>query len=226
MKKHITKSSLAIAVILGSTWGFMEVVLGAGLQTCAQLVSGSLMTGVALFFVAAVWVATRNYLAPVLTVLIASLFKLFDAVLLSLPVIHGAVANPIFAFWMEGLAFIILILIFRHATLKNTSSRALLGGASALIAVALFPLVKFATGIPACVYPNTAVPLSIYFGPVAIVFSAFTIPLAFHAGERIGAYIGHIGMQIRYNFLRNLVSPLAMAVLLALIAVFRVIMVS
>ena len=226
MKKTITRSHLALALVLGSVWGFSEVVLGVGLRTCAHLVSGSLMTGVALFFIAATWVATRNYLAPVLVVLIAAVFKLFDAVLLSLPVMHGAIGNPIFAFLMEGLAFIVLIAILRNVLWKKTSSRALLGAGSALIAVALFPLVKYATGVPACVYPNTMVPLSIFFAPVAIAFSAFTVPLGFLAGERIGASLDHFGLHIRSAFLRTIVSPATLALCLALVFLFRMIVVS
>ena len=189
MKNSISSTHLLIALILGSVWGFAEVLMGAGLRTCAHLVSGSMMTGVALFFLATTWIVTRNNLALVLIVLIASLFKLFDAVLLSLPVMHGAIGNPIFAFWMEGLAFIALIVVFRNMKWKKTSSRALLGGGAALIAVAMFPLVKYATGIPACVYPNSLVPLSILFAPVAIAFSAFTVPIGFLAGKKIRTFL-------------------------------------
>jgi hypothetical protein len=210
-------------LILGSVWGFSEVILGVGLRACAHLVSGSLMTGVALFFIAAAWVATRNYLAPIMVVLIAALFKLFDAVLLSLPVMHGAIGNPIFAFLMEGLAFIVLIAILRNASWKTTRSRAFLGAGSALIAVALFPLVKYATGIPACVYANTMVPLSIFFAPVAIVFSAFTVPLGFLAGERLEAMIDGFGMRIKSAFLRYMVSPVTLIFCLVLVFLFRMI---
>ena len=163
MKKSISSTHLIIALILGSVWGFAEVLMGAGLRTCAHLVSGSLMTGVALFFLATTWVITRNRLLLLLIVMLASLFKLFDAVLLSLPVMHGAIGNPIFAFWLEGLAIIALFTVFKNVKWNKTSQKALLGGGSALIAVALFPLVKYATGIPACVYPNSMMPLSIIF---------------------------------------------------------------
>ncbi len=123
MKKSISSSHLIVAITLGSIWGFAEVLMGAGLRSCAHLVSGSLMTGAALFFLATTWVVTRNHLVLILIVLIASLFKLFDAVLLSLPVMHGAIGNPIFAFWLEGFAFIALILVFRNIKWKKTSTK-------------------------------------------------------------------------------------------------------
>jgi len=221
MKNSITRSHLLIALILGSVWGFAEVLMGAGLRTCAHLVSGSLMTGVALFFLATTWVATRNLVALVLIVMLASLFKLFDAVLLSFPVMHGAIGNPIFAFLLEGLAFIALIAVFRNVKWKKTSSRALLGGGSALIAVALFPLVIHATGIPACVYPNSMVPLSIFFAPVAILFSAFTVPLGFLVGEKIETFISNIDLHIKSRVLRYMASPMTLLLFLGAIGLFR-----
>ena len=222
MKNSISRSHLIIAILLGSIWGFAEVLMGAGLRSCAHLVSGSLMTGVALFFLATTWVVTRNNLALILIVLIASLFKLFDAVLLSLPIMHGAIGNPIFAFWLEGFAFIALILVFRNMNWKKTSRRALLGGGAALIAVAMFPLVKHATGIPACVYPNSAVPLSIFFSPVAIAFSAFTVPMGFLAGEKINAVMNQKDLRFETPFFKYLLSPVTLVICLAIISVFRI----
>ncbi len=223
MEKSIFRSHLAIAVILGSVWGMSEVMLGAGIKACAHTVSGSVMTGVALFFIVAAWVATKSYHFPVMVVLIACLFKLFDAVLLSLPVMHGAIGNPIFAFLLEGFAILLLIAIFRKQTWQKRSSRALLGGGAALIAVAMFPLVKFATGIPACVYSSTAVPLSIFFAPIAILFSAFTVPVGFVAGERIGTISAVGATRSVFRLTGTIASPLTLVICLALVALFRMI---
>ncbi len=221
MEKSIVRSHLAIAVILGSVWGLSEVMLGAGIKACANTISGSLMTGVAMFFIAAAWVSTKSYHIPVLVVLIACLFKLFDAVLLSLPVMHGAIGNPIFAFLLEGFAILLLIAIFRKQNWQKRSSRALLGGGSALIAVAMFPLVKYATGIPACVYPGTAVPLSVFFAPLAILFSAFTVPVGFVAGEKIRK-INELGMpRSVFRLTAGIASPLTLVLCLALVFLFR-----
>jgi len=226
MEKSIFRSQLAIAVILGSVWGLSEVILGAGIKACANTVSGSLMTGVALFFIVAAWVATKNYHIPVMVVLIACLFKLFDAVLLSLPVLHGAIGNPIFAFLLEGFAILLLITIFRNQPWQKRSSRAWLGAGSALIAVSMFPLVKYATGIPACVYPGTAVPLSIFLAPLAILFSAFTVPVGFVAGERIKkvSEMGNPGSLFRLT--GNIASPLTFFICLALVTLFRLMVTS
>mgnify|MGYP000665945696 CR=1 FL=1 len=42
-------------VVLGALWGLAEAALGLGLEKCASLASGSIMTGVALFFIGASW---------------------------------------------------------------------------------------------------------------------------------------------------------------------------
>lgn len=223
MNKQFTRTHLAYALVIGSLWGFGEIALGAGLKSCAHLMSGSLMTGVALFAIAVAWVSSGNILTPVLAVIIASVFKLFDAVLLSLPIMHGAIGNPIFAFLLEGMAFIVLIAVFRNVSWKSTRSRAMLGGGSALIAVAMFPLVKYATGVPACVYPNTMVPLSVFFAPLAIAFSALTVPLAFAAGVRFQAWFDNTTLRVKNGFLRSALSPMALTAALVLVLLFRMI---
>jgi len=223
MDKKNLKSDLGIALILGSIWGLAETALGFGLHRCAANMSGSLMTGVALFFIGASWASTRRFYAPVVTVLLACLFKLFDAVLLDQKIISGAVANPIFAFFTEGLAIIVLLAIITDKRLTKTSSRALLGAGSALIAVCLFPLVKFVTGIPACLYASTGVPLSIVFGPVAIALSAITVPLAFPAGEWIENVAAILDLSVKPKTLRYLVSPATLILCMVLVVIFRMI---
>ncbi len=160
------------------------------------------MTGVALFFISVSWVATRRFFVPILVILIACFFKLFDAVLLSLPIKHGAIANPIFALLMEGLAFLILVALFNKNRWQKKSAQALPGGWSALIAISLFPLVKFVSGIPARVFAGTLVPLSIFFAPIAVLLSAFTVPLGFVTGEKIRSTAANFEMIIERKTLR------------------------
>ena len=159
MDRNNPKSYLGIVVILGATWGFSEAALGMGLRSCASFFSGAIMTGVAFFFIASSWYLTRNILCMTLLVALTSLFKMFDALLLSLPIQHGAVANPIFAFFMEAIAFVVFVSIFKEKLKQKIGGQALLGGMAALLAVNLFPLVKYVTGIPACVVPGTGYPL-------------------------------------------------------------------
>jgi hypothetical protein len=180
------------------------------------------MTGVALFFVASTWTLTNRIAGVVVLTVVASLFKTFDAFLLHLPIRHGAVANPMFAFFMEAVGFLVMVAIIGGTFAQKKSGRATLGAASALMAVSLFPLVRFATGIPACVYPGTAVPLSIYFAPIAIAFSALTVPLGFWAGEKYRV-VRESEANTGRRTLRRLVSPSTLVLCLAVIVLIRLV---
>jgi hypothetical protein len=220
MDQKIPKSYLGIIIMLGAVWGLSEAALGMGLRSCAAFVSGSIMTGVALFFIAASWVVSRRILGVALLIVIASLFKMFDALLLSLPVQHGAVANPIFAFFMEGVAFLILVSIVSQKAKQQRVGQALLGGMAALLAINLFPLVKHVTGIPACVFPGTGYPLSLYYAPLAVSLSLVTV----HLGLWAGAQVEVLETKLKANQARKLsylASPVTLALCLVIIALIR-----
>ncbi len=197
-------------IALGAVWGLAECALGAGLQACAKSLSGSLMTGVALFFIAAVWATSKKALDVASLVGIAVLFKMFDAALLGLPLGSGAVANPAFAFVLEGAGFLIAAALVGRVRSERTSGRVIAGGAGAFIAVAAFPLVGFVTGNAACLAAGTSIPLAWYYGPIAIALSLLTVPLGMRFGERSRLFESRV-----------LAPSLAVALSLALMAVFR-----
>ena len=220
MENSRHKTYAGVIFALGAVWGLSEAALGMWLKGCASSVSGSLMTGFALIFIAASWLLARRAWGVVLVVLVASLFKLFDAYLLSLPVKHGAVANPIFAFVLEGAAFLIVVSLLKKSLQAKRAGQGILGGAAALGAVAFFPLVKLATGIPACVVPGTTIPLSIYYAPLAIVLSVFTVPLGFWLGERVA----NVSISTRwYPRFNTFISPLAVILCLVIAFLIRVV---
>ena len=221
MNRNIPKSYLSIIVMLGAVWGFSEAGLGMGLRSCASFISGSIMTGVALFFIAASWVVSRNILGIALLIVITSLFKMFDALLLSLPIQHGAVANPIFAFLMQGAAFLILISLFNEKLKQKGGGQALLGGMAALLAVNLFPLVRYVTGIPACVVPGTGYPLSLYYAYVAVFLSAVTVPIGLRFGAKIRVLETKWEGANQRTKLSYLASPATLIICLAIIAIIR-----
>jgi hypothetical protein len=221
MDLSIPKSRLGMIVILGSVWGLSEAALGMGLRSCAAHVSGSLMTGVALFFMAAGWVVSRRISGVLLMALVASLFKMFDALLLSLPIRHGAIGNPIFAFFMEAAALIILVLIIKERMLRKPFGQALLGGLAAVMAANLFPLVKYATGIPACVMPGTGYPLSLYYVHFAVLASFVTVPLGFLAGTKIESFEARLANTRTQKKLEFILSPAAFILCLAIVALLR-----
>ncbi len=178
------KTAWAPVLLLGGLWGLAEAGLGMYLRQCASTVSGSLMTGGALFFLAAAWALAPGVRTVAAMVALAASFKLFDALLLGLPIRHGAIANPIFAIAMEGAAFFLIASALRRELTTKPLGRGLAGGLSALIAVNVFPLVGFATGIAACKVPGTAVPLSLYYAPIAIALSALTVPAGAWLGNK------------------------------------------
>jgi hypothetical protein len=179
------KKSLTTILLLGSAWGLSECALGAGLNACASSISGSMMTAAALFFIAAGWAAGRKAANIALLVAVAAGFRMFDALLLGLPLRSGAIANPIFAFVLEGAGFLAVAAVFPRLLKKPAGRGILWGGTSALIAVAAFPLVRFATGIPACLVSGTAVPLAWAFSPLAVGLSILTVPLGLRTEAKV-----------------------------------------
>jgi hypothetical protein len=210
-----------MVIVLGSVWGFSEAALGMGLRSCAAFVSGAVMTGVALFFIAAGWAVSRRVAGIAIMVVIAALFKMFDALLLSFPLTHGAIGNPMFAFFMEAIAFVIIFTLMKAALTQKAGGQALLGGMSAVLAVNLFPLVRFATGVPACVAPGTTYPLSLYYIHFAVLASSIMVPLGFWVGAKVKAWEGRMLLRFSPATLNTVLPPAALAACLAIIALIR-----
>lgn len=223
MTESSTKQSIGILIALGSLWGLSEAALGMGLRSCAAMVSGSIMTGVALFFMAAGWVVSKKYWGVFLMVVLAAFFKMVDALLLSLPLNHGAIGNPIFAFFMEALALVVLLSLLKDKLTKKPIGQALLGVLAAVLAVNLFPLVRYATGVPACVAPGTAYPLSLYYIHFAVLISFFTVPLGFGAGAKISAFLSRpTGIQ-SVRKIEQILSPAVLILSLLIITLLRLV---
>ena len=221
MDHPIPKSYLGLVIILGSVWGLAEAGLGMGLRSCAAFISGSIMTGVALFFMAAGWAASRRIRAVLIMVFIASIFKMFDALLLSLPIKHGAIGNPIFAFFMEAIAFVLLVSIVKDKIAQKPAGQVLLGGMTAALAVNLFPLVKYATGVPACFVPGTGYPLSLYYIHVAVLISCVTVPLGFLAGAKMESFMDRLVNSPAQKKFEYILSPAAFILSLVIVALLR-----
>ena len=180
------KTNWAPVLVLGSLWGLSEAALGMYLRQCASTMSGSIMTGAALFFLAAAWAVSPHARTIAAMAGLAAGFKLFDALLLGLPLLHGAIGNPIFAIVMEAAAFGLIVSVVSRSVAGRALGQGLSGGLAALVAVNLFPLVKFATGVPACV-TGTSYPLSLYYAPIAVALSVLTVPLGLRAGQALAA---------------------------------------
>ncbi len=222
MSEKLLPTPLGFIIMIGAVWGLSEAALGLGIRACASSLSGSVMTAVALFFLSLAWVLSPRIISFFWLLLIVSGIKIFDAWLLSLPIRHGAVANPIFAFWTEALAFLVLFGVMKTTLVQKKAGQGLLGSLSALLAVNLFPLVKYATGIPACVVPGTGFPLSLYYAHVAIGLSFLTVPAGFWLAKKIQAVEAKPSVFLRTNAFRRLASPAMLVVCLLLITLLRV----
>jgi hypothetical protein len=181
-RKNIS-TSFGIILAIGSLWGLTEFGAGMGLQKCATLITGALLTGFSFFWLSFIWGATRRLFPVVLIVIIAMLFKWMDALLLQVAWNHGSVLNPMFAFLTAMVGFILLIALFRNQFARSFRSRILVGGSAALLAMCMFPLVKFITGTPACTYAATQIPLAIYTAPIAVVLAMIMVPLGFRVAS-------------------------------------------
>jgi hypothetical protein len=221
MNNSIPKSDLGLVIVLGSVWGLSEAALGMGLRSCAAFVSGSIMTGIALFFMAAGWVVSRRISGVLLMALTASFFKMFDALLLSLPIKHGAIGNPIFAFLMEAIAFVLLVSIVKDKMAQKPVGQSLLGGLAAALAVNLFPLVKYATGVPACVVPGTGYPLSLHYIHIAVLASCVTVPLGFLAGAKMQSFKASLIKNRAHKKLEYILSPAVFILCLLIVTLLR-----
>jgi hypothetical protein len=223
MEKKPLKSYAGLIVMLGAVWGLSEAALGMYLKRCASSVSGSVMTGFALFFIAATWFLSRRVLGVVLLVVIASIFKVIDALLLSYPLLHGAIGNPIFAFITEGAAFLLIVFLIKETFRQKPSGQALAGGMSALLAANLFPLVKFATGVPPCVVAGTGYPLSLYYIHFAVLISIVTVPLGFLVGARLEKLSLDVIKTPAIQKLNFILTPAAFILCLIIMALMRLV---
>jgi hypothetical protein len=213
MTQNPQKTPWGPILVLGGVWGLSEAALGMYLRQCASTVSGSVMTGAAFFFLAAGWTVAPRLATAAAMVAAAASFKLFDALLLGLPVLHGAIGNPIFAIVMEGAAFALIITVISKGLAGKAAGQAAVGGLGALVAVNLFPLVKFATGVAPCV-TGTSYPLSLYYAPIAVALSALTVPLGVLAGRALRAF-EPVAWRLRW------LSPAALALSFGALAALR-----
>jgi hypothetical protein len=214
MSQSPRKTNWGPVLVLGGLWGLSEAALGMFLRQCASTVSGSLMTGAALFFLAAAWAVSPRIITAAVMVAVAAGFKLFDALLLGLPVLHGAIGNPIFAIAMEGAAFVLIVSIVSKSLAGKAAGQGLSGGLAALVAVNLFPLVKYATGVAPCV-TGTSYPLSLYYAPIAVAVSALTVPLGMLAGVELAKASERMVWRLRW------VPSAALALSLGVLAMLR-----
>ncbi len=212
-----------IILATGAIWGLVEFGAGMGLQKCATLLTGAVLTGLSFFWFSFIWSITKR-VAPVLVIAgIAMLFKWLDAWLLQVAWNHGSVLNPMFAFVTALAGFLLMTALLRNRFPGQLKYRILLGGGAALTAALLFPLVKFTTGTPACTYAATSIPLAIYAAPVAIALAMITVPLGYRAALWYERNSAGSNPGIFPGLLRRFWSPAVVAGCILIIVLVRII---
>lgn len=223
MDKKKISSSFGIILAAGSVWGLVEFGAGLGLQKCATLITGAVLTGLSFFWLSFIWSTVRRLVPILIIVCIAMLFKWLDALLLQVAWNHGSVLNPMFAFFTAMIGFIVFIGLFRKRFSQNLLTRILVGGGAALAAMCLFPLVKFATGSAACTYAATNIPLSVYTAPIAMVIAMFTVPLGYRAAAWYQSEDRRISQTRPSTILSRLWSPAVFIACVVIIVMVRII---
>lgn len=206
-----------ILLAAGACWGLSEAALGAWLKgVCNSGITGSLMTGAAIFFLAAAHRPGRNPLRLGVVPALAVALKLLDGLILRIPLSSPVILHPVYAMITEALCFILVVSILpirMKASPRNRwGSGAVMGLASALTFIG----VGFFTGSPACRIAGTSIPVSLAYAPLTMAFSA----VAFAAGRSIEALLSKISPP---RFLPRMLDSLSLLALGALVVIDLVI---
>ena len=223
MERKSIFSSFGIILAIGSIWGLAEFGAGMGLQKCATLITGAVLTGLSFFWLSFIWSATKRLIPILMIVGIAILFKWLDALLLQVAWNHSSVLNPMFAFFTAMVGFMLLIGIFKNQFSGSIRNRILIGGGAALLAMCMFPLVKFTTGTPACTYAATNIPLAIYTSPIAVVLAMITVHLGYRAASWYYSENRRVSQIQNSTILHRLWSPAVFIACVMIMIVVRIV---
>jgi hypothetical protein len=188
------KFALLSILMIGSVWGLVECTAGVSLRgACTRFYSGSILTGTSLIFLACAYMTARRLPLVMLMPIIAGVCRVYAGVLLGQPLISGAVANPVYAFFGEAVAFCAVMYLIKETHVRSYVGAGLAGITAAVLAANLFLPVRLVTGISACVVPGTDFPLCIWGLPIAAAIAAVGVP----TGLRAGAWIRHRAGAVR-----------------------------
>ncbi|HQK87677.1 MAG TPA: hypothetical protein PLU25_08635, partial [Acidobacteriota bacterium] len=152
-------------------------------------VTGAVMTGWAIGCLSAGYHAARRVWAPAVLLAVAAGLKSLDAAVLSLPVGHGSVANPMFAFAVQALLLMLVAATIRWAKADGRAVDMAAGGLIGLGAAGLFPLVGFVTGSPACIHAGTTLPVAVVYAPLSAALGSVAYPLGRILAERLQSWL-------------------------------------
>ncbi len=199
--------------VLACTWGTVEAAGGIALRTCAVSYSGSILTGVSIFFFASSSVLAGRLRTIWLLPVIAGLFRVYGGVLVGHSPLGGTILNPVFAYFAIAAAFFVVMLLARPGTKDSLWVGALAGAMTAVAAIVLFLPAGWVTGSPVC-RASDGMPLAIRGLPVAVSIAAFAAPLGFRVGHALQRLV--LTPDARR---RPVVAPASLAVTVACLAI-------
>lgn len=187
--KRAQQVDLLIAIlVLGSLWGFSEVVLGGAIAAAGLPYQAGILTGVGMGIMGIVISAFRKPLMLAGIALVAVLSKQ-----LVVPILHVSVmckANSCLAVMLEGLALVGVIFLAGHKLDKGYLAKIASGASAALLAAAAFWF--FGMGVAPCQYLlsfNRPGGFMAFLADEALmwaVFSAMLFPVGYWVGTRLG----------------------------------------
>lgn len=99
--------AMALVILIGSVWGFIEALVGGALHAVSSPISGSLMAPIGFGVLA--YGAKRGLRAQgiVCAAIVAAFFKFLDPIIFTMPIFHIRIINPAQAIFSQGIAFVV-----------------------------------------------------------------------------------------------------------------------
>ena len=140
-------STTLIIIVIGSIWGFLEMVLGGFLHTIHFAQQGTVMGGLAISLMAIFLTITKKpVLVPLLGVIAAS-FKPFSAVIFGQPVFSAYVVNPAIAIALEAVAFGAVAFVLQKAMARHLPNKFGAGFLAGALGIVLYAVTASVFGL-------------------------------------------------------------------------------
>lgn len=187
LKRNQLTDIMLVVLVLGSLWGFAEVVLSGAIRTAGLPFRAGILTGIGIGLVAVALGAFRKPLIIVFIPLIAVLCKQLVVPILGISVMCKM--NSCGAVILEGFAVTGVAYLAGHTLAKNRPVQMVTGAVGALVAAGIFYFVGMR--LAPCNYllsfnrANGFISFMAAEGLVWAGFSAVFFPLGYRLGERL-----------------------------------------
>jgi hypothetical protein len=185
--KHTKRDILIALVVLGSIWGFFEVVVGGGMKAADIPYRGDLLTGLGIGTMA---VAVAVFRKPLMLIGIAAIAVAVRQT--AIPILHLSTfckANSCIAVMLGGTALAGSVAIARQKLQRGILPRALTGISAGLLASTGFYFIGMRAA--PCRYllsfnrPGGFVAFMIAEGLIWAALGGVFFPVGYHVGERV-----------------------------------------